>query len=646
MRLRTLSLLVTLLLGSLSVLAQDKPADVTVEELATDIRTLSSDVYSGRGLGSKGLEKAVKWHESAFKELGLKPLFGESYRQPFTLLGATPDPKATLKITVPSGKATSLKRLEEFVTVSWNKQKKTVEASVVYAGHLIVAHDRNWDDVKEIDLKGKILLVDVNEPGNRDKGIFEGTDMTLYGRWTYKFEEAARQGAAGILLIHNDKRAGYQWNVVRTGWSNEDFFSADRPETNLGFMGWIPEKTAKTLLKQSGKSLSILRSKAERDDFEPIELGMVAKVTQKPKFREVDVANVSGWLPSAHPDTNDRYVIISAHFDHLGRNRKLKDDQIFNGAVDNCAATAAMMGVARHFSRHPDSVPFHLVFVGVTAEETGLLGSRWFVEHMPFPIGATWANINHEMTNVWGRTKNVFVYGAGFSELTAVARAAAQSMGLEFLDSMADTGGMSFRSDQLSFARAGIPAVWLHEGTIGIDGKRDALAKRLWYLANRYHQVSDEVDKDWDLEGTLQMVEWSVAIIRELAKQPQRPKMKPGSGMATAAPITSGAPTETTKLPSCEEAQMDVRRRLDANRNHFRHCYERELGGNPKLQGKLLLNITVAPDGSLDTIAFEQNTLNHAKVQNCIIDKARNIKFTPCTGDLRRKRLPLSFKSQ
>ena len=626
---------------------QEKLADVTIEELAADINTLSGDDFEGRGVGSEGLKKAVAWHETTFQELGLEPFFGDSYRQPFTLTAARPDPKATLAVTVPPGKAAQLERLEEFVTVSWNPKATDVEAPVVYAGHLIVAPDRGWDDVKGMDLKGRILLVEVNEPGNREGGIFDGPNMTWYGRWAYKFEEAARQGAAGILLIHNDKRAGYGWNVVRTGWSAEDFYWDDREETKLGFMGWVSQDAAKNLLKRSGKSLSLLRGKAESDDFRPIELGMVARVKQRPKFRKIEVANVAGLLSSAHPDTNGRYVIVSAHFDHLGTAAKSKGkgDRIFNGAVDNCAATAAMVGTARHFIKHKDSIPFNLIFVGVTAEESGLNGSRYFAERLTIPAEQVWANINHEMTNVWGRTANVHVYGASFSELPTVAKAAAKTMGLEFIDNHLDTGGMSFRSDQLSFARAGIPAVWLHEGYIGIDGKRDALAKRRWYLKNRYHQVTDQVEEDWDLEGTLQMVEWSVATVHQLGKLVTRPKMALGSGMPTVEALKAKSEPEEVALPDCDASEAAIRRTLSQKKNTFLACYKKEAANNPSLQGKLLLNIAVTPEGEIDTIATEENTINSSAVQNCIFTRMKRTKFPACTGKTRRERFPFFFRT-
>ena len=639
------ALVCVIVLASAQTTAQERPADVTAEELALDINTLSSDDFDGRGVGTEGLEKAVAWHETTFQELGLEPLFGDSYRQPFTLTAATPDPKSILAITVPPGKAALLARLDEYVTVSWNPGATVVEAPVVYAGHLIVAPDRGWDDVKGMDLKGRILLVEVNEPGNRKGGIFDGPNMTWYGRWAYKFEEAARQGAAGILLIHNDQRAGYAWNVVRTGWSGEDFYWQDRPETKLGFMGWITQDAAKNLLKQSGKSLSLLRSKAENEDFRPIELGMVARVEQHPSFRQIEVANVAGVLRSNHPETKDRYVVVSAHFDHIGTAPSGKGDRIFNGAVDNCAATATMVGTARHFLRHRDSVPFNLVFVGLTAEESGLNGSRYFAERLPMPVEQVWGNINHEMTNVWGRTSNVFVYGAGFSQLTDVARTAAQGLGWGFVDDHIDTGGMSFRSDQLSFARAGIPAVWLHEGTIGVDGQRDAGARREWYLQNRYHQVTDEVEDDWDLEGTVQMVEWSVAIIHELAKRPTRPQMTPGSGMATAAPLTRAVDPAAVKLPDCEAPEVAIRRTLNLKKQGFLACYKKELNKDPSIQGKLLLNISVTPEGTIDTIATEENTLNNPAVQNCLFTRMKRTTFPACTGTTRHERFPFFFRT-
>jgi len=375
----------------------------------------------------------------------------------------------------------------------------------------------------------------------------------------------------------------------------------------------------------------------------PHDLGLTARVEQKPSFRTVKAANVAGMLRSTHPDHQDRYVIVSAHFDHLGKDPALEGDRIYNGAVDNCSATAAMVGTARHYVRAGEPVPFHLVFVGLTAEETGLLGSRYFAEHLPFPISATWANINHEMTNVWGRTKDVFVYGSRFSELTEVARGAARALGLEFLDRVVDAGGMSFRSDQLSFARAGIPAVWLHEGWVGADGKRDARKKRKWYLENRYHRVSDQVEEDWDLEGTLQMIEWTVAIVRALAQRTERPNMSPGSGMATAPALPVKLNLKVGPLPECDSPEAHIRRKLAQQRGMFKACYMRELKRNPKAKGMLLLDVVVAADGRPETLTFQKNTLNNAAVEDCIRKRVKRTRFPKCQGDSRHLSLPLQL---
>ena len=519
---------------TLPALAEEKPAaDVSLQEIEADIRYLSDDALGGRGLGSKGLELAADWHEKIFRELGLEPFFGKSFRQRFKLVGATPDPDAKLTFSVPGKEPLSPERLEQFVAVTWDPAHTVVEAPVVYAGHLIVAPGRQWDDVKDAGLKGKLVLVEVNEPGNYEGGIFDGPQMTWYGRWVYKFEEAARQGAAGILLLHTDKGAGYGWSVVRTGWSTEDFFRKGQPETGLGCMGWLNAETAQAVVRLAGKDLAALRKRAESPEFSPIPLGVSARLTQKPTFRVLPVENVAGILPSKAPEAKDRYVVVSAHFDHVGSDPKLEGDQIYNGAVDNCSATAAMMGVARHYSRHPENLPFNLIFVGLTAEEIGLVGSTYFARHLPFPTTLVWANINYEMTNVWGRTKDVHTWGGQWSELGKTAGLAAENLGWEYLSSLPDMTGMSFRSDQLSFARVGIPAVWLHEGHTGADNKRDARARRVWYYKNRNHKVSDEMEPDWDLDGTLQMIEWGLEIIRQLSTAPNRPKIYPGSGMGT-----------------------------------------------------------------------------------------------------------------
>jgi Zn-dependent M28 family amino/carboxypeptidase len=508
------------------------PEAVTVEEIASHIRFLSDDLLEGRAVGSRGIAVAEAYQEDQFRTFGLEPVFGSSYRQPFSLRGSTPDRNASLEVVSEKVRIVPA-LLEDFVVGSERTDiAGEVSGELVYCGYLIQAPERGWDDVKGVDLAGKVVLCEINEPGNVPGGIFDGEAMTYYGRWIAKFEKAAELGAAGILIIHNDKGAAYGWDVVRAGWSGESFFLPEKNPT-LAFQGWVSGGAAETILDAAKLGLAELRARAESPAFVPVPLGLKAKVRQAPTFRTVSAQNVAGMIRAKHRGASGRTVVISAHHDHLGRDATLVGDQIYNGAVDNCSATAAMLGLAAYYAQRPEALKVDLVFVGFTAEEEGLLGSAYFTRHLPFPAGSVVADINLEMTNVWGETEDVFAIGAAESDLDGVCREAAEAIGLRYIPERNKELGFFLRSDQLSFARAGIPGVWLHQGIVSKAGdKGHALKKFEEYRAFRYHKVTDEMGDDWDLAGTLQIVRWVQEIVRRLGDRPDPPLFRPESPFA------------------------------------------------------------------------------------------------------------------
>ena len=510
------------------------PEPVTAREIETHIRFLSDDLLEGRAVGSRGIAVAEQYQEDLFRTFGLEPVFGRSYLQPFDLRGTAPDRNAALEIV--SDKARIIPALlDDFVVGSERPDLPgEVSGELVYCGYLIQAPERGWDDVKGTDLSGKVILCEINEPGNSPGGIFEGEAMTYYGRWIAKFEKAAELGAAGILIIHNDKGAAYGWDVVRAGWSRESFFLPEK-NPSLAFQGWISGATAETVFGAAKLSLAELRARAEGPAFVPIPLGLKAKVRQSPKFRNVSAQNVAGLVRGGHKAARGRYVVISAHHDHLGRDATLAGDQIYNGAVDNCSATAAMLGLAAYYAQRSEALKVNLIFAGFTAEEEGLLGSAYFARHLPFPAGSVIADINLEMTNVWGETEDVFAIGAGESDLDGVCREAAEALGLRYIPERNKELGFFLRSDQLSFARVGIPGVWLHQGIVSRTGDKDhALKKFEEYRAFKYHKVTDEISEDWDLAGTLQIIRWAQEIVRKLGERPEPPRFRPDSPFAKA----------------------------------------------------------------------------------------------------------------
>ena len=505
------------------------PEPVTARELEAHIRFLSDDLLEGRAVGSRGIAVAEQYQEDLFRTFGLEPVFGSSYRQAFDLRGTTSDRNATLEII--SEKARIVPALHDDFVVGSERVDVPGEVSgeLVYGGFLIQAPERGWDDIKSADLKGKVILCEINEPGNFPGGIFDGEAMTYYGRWIAKFEKASELGAAGILIIHNDRGAAYGWDVVRAGWSGESFFLPDK-NPSLAFQGWVTGAAAETIFGAAKMSRAELLAQAEGSAFVPVPLGLKAKVRQAPTFRTVSAQNVAGMVRGRHKDARDRTIVISAHHDHLGRDTTLAGDQIYNGAVDNCSATAAMLGLAAYYAQRPEALKVNLVFAGFTAEEEGLLGSAHFVHHMPFPAGSVIADINLDMTNVWGETEDVFAIGAGESDLDDVCREAAEVLGLRTIPERNKELGFFFRSDQLSFARVGIPAVWLHQGIVSKIGDKDHARKKFEeYRAFKYHKVTDEIGEDWDLAGTLQIVRWAQEIVQGLGDRLEPPRFRPES---------------------------------------------------------------------------------------------------------------------
>lgn len=513
------------LLFLLSLSFQVWAQPISVSELEAHIRFLADPVTQGRGLGSEGLEIASMYIESQFREAGLEPAFDGSYRQPFELLGSTPDPEAKLDLPGTS----ELNFGQDFVVFTSHRERpEELSGELVYAGYLIDAPEREWSDIKDGDLKNKVLLVEVNEPGNEEGGIFEGPVMTYYGRWTYKYEQAARLGARGVLLIHNDKRATYGWGVVKNSWSLEGFTI---PSESLGspFEGWITEDVARAVFKEAGLDYSKLLQQAETSEFKPVSLNQKASLKFSPEFRTVETSNVGGFLPARTGDPKEApTIVVTAHHDHIGMS---KDGDVYSGVVDNTSATSVLLSLARYFAEETE-LPVNLLFVAVSAEEQGLWGSRYLAANPPVPKEKIWANINLEMTNIWGPTKDVYAIGADQSELDEVARKAAEQIGLQYIEELDKENGFFFRSDQFSFARAGIPGLWPHEGPTS-DG--NVLQKRKNYRAQHYHQTSDSLavqGAEWNLEGTLQIADWVVAMVEVLARSSERPEWVEGSAFS------------------------------------------------------------------------------------------------------------------
>ena len=477
-------------------------AGISADTLLAEVERLASDAFEGRAPGSAGETRTIEYLREQFSALGLAPGNPDgTWVQNVPLVGITPAAGDTLRVS----RGDDTRTLEPGADyVAYTKRvvdQVEVEAEFVFVGYGAVAPEYDWNDFKNVDVTGKILLFLVNDPPSED--LFGGQAMTYYGRWTYKHEIAAEKGAAGSLVIHEPGPAGYPWEVVGSSPYGESFdlVSDDRNMGRAAIEGWIRRDAAASLFDMAGLDFEAEKAKAAQADFQPVELGVTGRTQVRNTLRTIDSQNVVARLPGA--GAPDEVVIYMAHWDHLGKDESLTGDQIYNGAADNATGTAGLIELARAFTE--GAAPRRSVlFLAVTAEEQGLLGSRYYGEHPLYPAAQTVAALNMDVLNQWGRTSDLTVVGMGQSQLDDVAREIAGRLGRVLNPDPEPEKGFYYRSDHFSFARAGIPAFYADPGVDYLDKPPGyGIEKREEYTANDYHAVSDEVKPDWDLSGAL-----------------------------------------------------------------------------------------------------------------------------------------------
>lgn len=527
------SLALTALAAGLAVAypahAAGKAQAATVKEapLRAHLAFLSSDAVEGRGTGQRGGELTVTYLETQSAAIGLQPANNGSYRQPVKIAGVRSLPaKSNLGITA-GGQALPLQFGPDWVWGPGDAQADhTLDAELVFVGYGIQAPEEGWDDFKGQDLKGKVLVMMVNDPKPTaaEPKRFNGEGLTYYGRWTYKLEEAARQGAAGVLLIHTDASASYGWSVVQNSWANAERFQLAEGKLGTGLQGWMTDATARKLFTAGGQDLDKLRAAAEDKNFKPVVLNARVKGEARAEVRTLNEFNVAGVVPGTDPKLKDEVVIYSAHWDHMGK-QGTEGDTIFNGAVDNASGTAALLAMAQEAVRNP--AKRSQMFLWVAAEEQGLLGSAAYAAKPLWPIEKTVANLNLDSLNFVGLVKDVSTPGSERTDLGAMAEATAKSMGLTVAPSRPDLAGGYFRSDHFSFAKAGVPAFSVGAGHGWVKDVEGSRAKQASYRA-KYHQVSDEYDPNWDLSGMVQQAQYTLNLGRMVADSPKAPQWKAG----------------------------------------------------------------------------------------------------------------------
>jgi len=518
---------------------QNNPQAATVQEapLRAHLAFLSSDALEGRGTGQRGGELTVTYLETQAAAVGLKPANGNSFRQPVKIAGVRAVPeKSTIGITA-NGQAVPLQFGADWV---WGpgdaKADHTLDAELVFVGYGINAPEEGgWNDFKGVNLKGKVIVMMVNDPAPTaaEPKRFNGAGLTYYGRWTYKFEEAARQGAAGAILIHTDASASYGWSVVQNSWANAERFQLAEGKLGTGLQGWMTDATARKVFAAGGQDLDKLRAAAENKNFKPVTLKARVKGDARAQVRTLDEFNVAGIVPGTDPKLKEEVVIYSAHWDHMGK-QGTEGDTIFNGAVDNASGTGALLAMAAEAVKNP--AKRSQMFLWVAAEEQGLLGSAAYAAKPLWPIEKTAANLNLDSLNWVGLVKDVSVPGSERTELGEMAAATAKSMGLVIAPMRPDLGGGYFRSDHFSFAKAGVPAFSVGAGHSWVKDAEANTAKAATYRA-KYHQVGDEYDPAWDLSGMVQQAQYTLNLGRMVADAPKMPAWKAGDpfGKARAA---------------------------------------------------------------------------------------------------------------
>ena len=502
---------------------------MAVDSLTAHIRVLSSDEFEGRAPGSAGEEKTVAYLTEQFQTLGLAPGNPDgTYLQQVPLVGITPNPGSTLELHH-DGEETSLEPGADYVAFTKHVVDEVeMEGELVFVGYGAVAPEYDWDDFKDVDVSGKVLLMLVNDPPGRD--IFGGHAMTYYGRWTYKFEMAAKRRAAGVFVIHETEAAGYPWEVIGSSPYGEQFdlVTEDRNLGRAQVEGWMQRATVERIFEMAGLDFETHTQAAGERNFTPVPLGITARAEIANTLRTVDSTNVVARLEGA--EAGDDVVIYVAHWDHLGRDESLEGDQIFNGALDNASGTAGLLEIAAAFSRASERPRRSVVFLAVTAEEQGLLGSRFYAEQPLYPPAQTVAAINMDGVNQFGPTRDVTVVGMGQSTLDDLARQVAREQGRTLRPDPEPEKGFYYRSDHFEFAKAGIPAFYPDTG-VDFIGKPEGwgFEMRDQYTAEDYHKVSDEMKDFWDLSGAVQDLELLYLMGRRLATSDAWPEWSESS---------------------------------------------------------------------------------------------------------------------
>jgi Zn-dependent M28 family amino/carboxypeptidase len=508
------------LIAALRLSAQD--AGVAAERIRVHTRFLASDLMEGRGVGDRGGRLATEYIAAQFALAGARPAGDNgTYYQRVPLVGVETMATAQLSATG-KGKTLAFRWLHDWVGSSDEQLPESkIDAEAIFVGHGIKAPEFGWDDFKGVDVKGKVLVLFTNEPTSKDPKFFEGRALTYYGRWTYKYEEATRRGAAGVIIIHTPETAGYGWDVVRGSWGREESVAKRGPgEPAMALASWVTREAGDRLVGMAGHTVEDLLQASERRDFRPIPLGVRIRGTLPTKLREQDTRNVAALVEGSDPKLKEEVVIFSAHWDHLGIGQAVGGDNIYNGAIDNATGCGILLELARAWAALPQKPRRSALFLAVTAEEAGLRGSEYYGAHPLVPLAKTALALNYDALYPLGRAKDVVVAGAERTTIWPLVQQLARRAELTIKPDPRPEQGSYFRSDHFSFAKAGIPAFSIERGS-EFAGKPAGYAEKWFeeFNAKHYHQPSDEFSEDWDFTALRQAAQFGMAIGLDVANQ-------------------------------------------------------------------------------------------------------------------------------
>ncbi|HEX5487986.1 MAG TPA: M28 family metallopeptidase [Rhodanobacteraceae bacterium] len=514
-----------------SSVGQPFSSAITAQGFRAYDKAISSDEMDGRKPGTPGGERAKNWIVEQFRQLGLEPGNHGSWFQKVPTVSTTLQNPDTVKLSVDEGGGTQTFDFGKDMVALTLQAKPHVaikDSDIVFVGYGVNAPESDWNDYKGLDVKGKTVVVLVNDPGfgDQDASLFKGKAMTYYGRWTYKYEEAARQGAAMCLIVHtSNEAAGYPWSVVKNSWGGPQLAlpQSEDPGPRLPVAGWLTRDAAQRLFAKAGLEFDKLAAEADHRGFKPVDLKATASIALDSKIAHGSADNVLAMIKGT--EKPDEVVVYSAHWDHLGEDDSLKGDKIYNGAIDNGTGISALLEIAKAFAKQKPAPKRSVLFAAVTLEESGLLGSLYYTQHPVFPMDKTVADINMDAMDVIGPTKNLQIIGNGQSQLEDMLKAALKQQGRYASPDATPENGFYYRSDHFSFAKAGVPALMTQTGDDMVNGGTKAGRAALDdYTAHRYHTPLDNFDPDWDFSGVVEDTQALYEVGRELAGSDQWPQ--------------------------------------------------------------------------------------------------------------------------